>query len=292
MKPKAQKNSNDLWFEETVDENEKRVYKIANRIFSGKSKFQSIEILNLANQGVTLVLDGFARVFEVDEFLFHEALIHPAMHLHNKAESILLIGDGDGGGIRELIKYKEVNKVDWVEIDEMVVNACKTYLPSFPQALSQENRVKTFFVDGQNFLQENKDNKYDCIFLSVTEEIEGNVSQPFYSQSILNFIKQMLKPGGYCVQSSGVTSPGLCKSYKKVFNNHKIVFPHVSSYSVGLPSFGLSWGFCLSGNQPLSYWRQKEITKTLRFYDESVHQLMFLLPNYMQQEFSFFEEKS
>lgn len=284
MKQKEQNSSDESWLEEIVDVNEKKLYKIKDRIYSGESKYQKIEILELANQGITLVLDGYPRVFEVDEFLYHEALIHPALHFHRQAASILLIGDGDGGGIRELLKYQEIKKIDWVEIDEEVVRACKSFLPSFPKNIHNEYRLKTFWVDGFKFLKDAGETRYDCIVISVTEQLQGNVSQPFYSEKILRYVKKLLKPGGCCVQSSGVTSPGLLQSYKKVFHNHQKIFSHVLPYSVGLPSFGLSWGFCLSSDTAFSTWKQKVPSSDLKYYDEYSHKTMFLTPRYLREE--------
>jgi spermidine synthase len=284
MRRKEQKGIGEEWLEEVVDANEKKLYRIQERIYFGESKYQKIEILRLANQGITLVLDGYPRVFEVDEFLYHEALIHPALHLHKKTKSILLIGDGDGGGIRELLKYREVNRIDWVEIDKEVVKVCKSFLPSFPKDIHNESRLRTFWTDGFKFLKEADENQYDCVFISVTEQLSGNVSQPFYTKEVLNYVKRLLKPGGYCVQSAGITSPGLLKSYKEVFYNHEQVFANVSSYSVGLPSFGLSWGFCLSSDVSFSKWESKIPNPCLKYYDEFSHKTMFLIPKYMKAD--------
>lgn len=284
MKQKELNNFDKEWLEEIVDANEKRLYRIQERIYSGESKYQKIEILKLANQGITLVLDGYPRVFEIDEFLYHEALIHPALHLHKKTKTILLVGDGDGGGIRELLKYPEINQIDWVEIDEEVVKVCKSFLPSFPKDIHNESRLRTFWTDGFQFLQEADYNQYDCVFISVTEQLSGNVSQPFYTKEVLNYVKRLLKPGGYCIQSAGITSPGLLKSYKDVFHNHEQAFSHVLSYSVGLPSFGLSWGFCLSSCSPFSKWESKLPSSFLKYYDEFSHKIMFLTPKYLNQE--------
>lgn len=282
MKQKATKNSDIDWFEEPGDDNERRAYRVIERIYQGRSSYQNIEILQLANQGVCLVLDGYARVFEVDEFLYHEALVHPAMHLYNEVEDALLIGDGDGGGIRELLKYSSLISIDWVEIDEQVVNVCLQHLPSFPKNALTDSRLKTYWTDGYKFLQDASKAKYDCIFVSVTEQLDGNVSQPFYTETILNFIKKSLRPGGICIQSAGITSPGMTNKFKDVYRNHTKVFEHVMPYSVGLPSFGLSWGFCFSSDLSYTSWNKRIAANQLKYYDESTHNIMFSLPRFFR----------
>ena len=284
MNQKVQSDFSKDWMEEVIDSNEKRLYKVARRIYADKSQYQTIEVIELVNQGVTLFLDGSARVFEVDEYLYHEALIHPALHLHQNPQNILLIGDGDAGGIRELLKYKCINNIDWVEIDELVVRICEAYLPSFPQGIFNEERLHTFWMDGFKFLEDSDIAKYDCIFISVTEQSDGNVSQPFYTQPVLELVKRLLRPNGYCIQSAGVTSPGLTSKFKEVYNKHQKVFTNTNFYSVGIPSFGLSWGYCLSSQYPLSNWSPQISQDSLRYYDKYSHQIMFMVPSYLNKD--------
>jgi spermidine synthase len=268
------------WLVENVDGNEKRAYRIVERLFSKKSKYQLIEVIRLANQGVSLILDGYARVFESDEYIFHEALIHPCLMLHPNPVDILLIGDGDGGGIREIFKYNSVNRVDWVEIDDDVVEVSKTYLNLFDSSLLEKPMLHTHWLDGVEYIQSNKI-KYDCVIISVTEQMQGNVSSPFYSLEIISQLPNLLKEGGICVQSSGVAAPNMSSNLIAQAKRYQDVFKDVKLYTVGLPSFGLDWGFCISSSRlPLDVAIKDEVQ--LKYYSKAMHNRMFTLPSFLE----------
>ena len=267
------------WLIENVDENEKRCYRITERLFAKNSKYQSIEVLRLANQGISLILDGFARVFESDEYIFHEALIHPCLMLHPNPKSILLIGDGDGGGIREIFKHRSIEKVDWVEIDEDVVHVSESYLKLFDSSLLNSPKLATHWVDGVNFIKSTK-SKYDCVFVSVTEQMQGNVSSPFYTQETISLLPGLLKDDGICVQSSGIAAPNMSDKLIDQALRYKVAFKDVKLYTVGLPSFGLDWGFCISSNRLPSSTKFKDDI-VCKYYDIVMHNRMFALPSYL-----------
>jgi len=267
------------WLIEDVDENEKRCYRIVERIYATQSKYQVIEIIKLANQGVSLILDGFARVFESDEYIFHEALVHPCLSLHASPKNILLIGDGDGGGIREILKYPEIDSIDWVEIDEDVVNACKTFLPTLDPVMFDSPKLKTHWMDGVKFIKETR-KKYDCIFISVTEQMKGNVSDPFYTHEVISQIPNLLTENGICVQSAGVATPNMSSKLIANAKRHKRFFKDVKVYTVGLPSFGLDWGFCISSHKLSSIPKLRNDLKFI-YYNDVMHSRMFAIPPYL-----------
>lgn len=118
-----------------------------NVVFQTHSKFQEITILDPEGLGRVLVLDGITMVTEFDEPAYHEMLVHVAMMAHPKPSRVLVIGGGDGGTVREVLKHPEVEQVDLCEIDEGVVRVCQEYMPSLAKALD-DPRVKMHFEDG------------------------------------------------------------------------------------------------------------------------------------------------
>jgi spermidine synthase len=272
----------DTWFEESLDSNEKRSYRIVEHIYRTTTAFHEIEVVRLANHGITLIIDGHARVFESDEFIYHEALVHPSMHIHTKPRNVLVIGDGDGGSIRELLKYSNLSKIDWVEIDKGVFDICKTYLPSFPEFL-RDKRLCTYWKDGMDFVRES-DTKYDIVLVSVSEVMEDEIANHMYELEALQNIERILAPDGICIQSSGIAAPGMTSALKFVFYNFQKAFSTSTIYTVGLPALGINWGFCVGTDSHLELKVEKIHIQGLRFYDKATHYAMFTLPSYLESE--------
>ena len=122
----------DLWFSEVYTPNVKLSIKVDKHVFSGKSDLQRIDIFDSYEFGRFLALDGYMMLTERDEFIYHEMIAHVPMAVHPNVKKVLVIGAGDGGVIRELVQYPEIEHIDMVEIDAMVVEVCKEYLPQSP----------------------------------------------------------------------------------------------------------------------------------------------------------------
>ena len=115
----------ELWFSERHTPNVKLSIKVEKQLYSGQSDYQRIDIYESKEFGRFLTLDGFMMLTEKDEFIYHEIITHVPMMVHPNPEQVLIIGAGDGGAVRELVKYESVRHIDLVEIDEMVVDVCK-----------------------------------------------------------------------------------------------------------------------------------------------------------------------
>jgi spermidine synthase len=277
-----------IWLEEIVDQNEKRLYKVKRYIYSEKTEYQDVLIVDLAGHGISLIIDGFARVFQSDEFIYHEALIHPICHSKSNISDVLVIGDGDGGAIRELQKYEELLRLDWVEIDQRVVEICKQHLPSFPASFEKDERIRTFWLDGADFIA-NSNDEYDLIFVTVTQQVKDNASEPFYTSEVLPNIHKRLKPNGSCIQSAGMIHPGNVADVVRLYTLYKREFAHAKLYNVGLPAFGINWAFIVGQDQTEAISPQRNLQEGLRFYDFAVHHQMFSYPAYLKA--NLFDEK-
>lgn len=137
----------ELWFSEQHTDNVKLSIKIDKQLVHRKSRYQSIDVFETAEFGKLLTLDGFVMLTEKDEFIYHEMIVHVAMSTNRDIKNVLVIGAGDGGTIRELVKYDNIKNIDMVEIDEEVVNVCREYIPSTACALDDE-RLSIFYEDG------------------------------------------------------------------------------------------------------------------------------------------------
>ena len=157
----------DLWFTEYYTKNARFSIKIDKPVISLESEFQRIDVFDSCAFGRVLVLDGYLMLTEKDEFIYHEMMTHIPMAVNPEISDVLVIGAGDGGVIRELAKYDSVKRIDMVEIDEMVVDVCRKYLPQTACRLD-DPRVNIYFEDGLKFVRR-KNNEYDLVIVDSTD---------------------------------------------------------------------------------------------------------------------------
>ena len=171
----------EFWFSEKQTKDVKFSIRVDRQLYSGQSEFQRIDIFESPEFGRFLTLDGYMMLTEKDEFIYHEMITHIPMAVHPKAEKVLVIGAGDGGVIRELVRYPEIKQIDLVEIDDMVVEVCRKYLPKTACCLDDE-RVNIRYEDGLKYIRR-CENKYDLIIVDSTDPFgpgEGLFTREFY----------------------------------------------------------------------------------------------------------------
>ena len=171
----------ELWFTEKHTDNVNLSVKIDKQLFHGQSDFQRVDIFDTYEFGKLLVIDGYIMLTERDEFIYHEMSTHVPMASNPNIERVLVIGGGDGGTVRELTRYESIKKIDMVEIDKMVVDACREFIPKTASKLD-DKRVSLYYEDGIKFIR-NKHNEYDLIIVDSTDPIgpgEGLFTLDFY----------------------------------------------------------------------------------------------------------------
>ena len=157
----------DLWFSEHHTKNVRLQIKVNKHLFSGESEYQRIDVFESYEFGRFLTLDGYMMLTEKDEFIYHEMITHVPMAVHPNVEKVLVIGAGDGGVIRELTRYDTIKEIDMVEIDEMVVEVCKQYLPK-TACKFDDPRLRIYYQDGLKFVRKYVDT-YDLIIVDSTD---------------------------------------------------------------------------------------------------------------------------
>lgn len=171
----------ELWFTENHTKNVKLSIKVDRQLYSGKSEFQRIDIFDSREFGRFLTLDGYMMLTEKDEFIYHEMITHVPMCVNPDARRILVIGGGDGGTVRELLRYPSIEHIDLVEIDELVVEVCRKYLPQTAGCLG-DPRLAIHYEDGLKFVRHCED-AYDLIIVDSTDPFgpgEGLFTKEFY----------------------------------------------------------------------------------------------------------------
>ena len=171
----------ELWFSELHTPNVKFSIKVDRQLYAGRSEFQRIDIFDSKEFGRFLTLDGYMMLTEKDEFIYHEMITHVPLCVNPDTRDVLVIGGGDGGTVRELVRYPGIRHIDLVEIDELVVEVCRKYLPQTAGCLS-DKRVAIHYEDGLKFVRHAKD-AYDLIIVDSTDPFgpgEGLFTKEFH----------------------------------------------------------------------------------------------------------------
>lgn len=275
-----------LWFTESHTNNVKFSIKLNKQLCSVKSKYQQIDILDSYEFGRILTLDGVVMVTEKDEFIYHEMIVHVPMSINKNIKKVLVIGAGDGGAIRELTKYKTVEEIDMVEIDELVVKVCKEYLPTLSSAFD-DKRINFHFVDGLKFIR-TKEKEYDLIIVDSTDPFgpgEGLFTKEFYANCY-----DALKDDGMLVnQHDSIFYSTVDKTLKKSYNILNSIFPVFKLFSANIPTYpsGLwLFGFSSKKYDPVKDYDESYFDSLgfkTKYYNSLIHKGSFYLPNYVKE---------
>jgi spermidine synthase len=255
-------------------------------LYSGQSKYQRIEVIESIGLGRMLVLDGVINLTERDEYIYHEMLAHVPLFSHPNPSHILIIGGGDGGTAREVIKHEGVVKIQQVEIDREVIRASKKYFPSISSALDHP-KVHVLVMDAVQYIAQSRE-KFDVIIIDSTDPVikqsEGLFTVSFY-RDCLNALNQngilAAQVGDISFETSLVA---------EVFRKLREVFSLVRAYLAPIPSYSAlpySFAFC-SREAPteegsgLSRFHDGFQT---RYYNPRIHRASFALPEYLSEEF-------
>ena len=276
----------DLWYSEMQTENVRFSIKVERQLVSVKSEFQQIDVFNSYEFGKILALDGYLMVTEKDEFIYHEMMTHVPMAANPGIETVLVIGAGDGGTVRELVRYATIKRIDMVEIDKAVVDVCKAYLPQTASKLN-DPKVNIYYEDGLKFVRHQKE-AYDLIIVDSTDPFgpgEGLFTKEFYGNCF-----NALKGNGILVNQH--ESPYYnqdAQAMQKIHRRMKKVFPISEVYQAHIPTYPSGhwlFGFSSKEIKPLNgldaqAWNSLGI-KT-KYYNTDLHKGAFALPNYVKE---------
>ncbi|MDP4152730.1 MAG: polyamine aminopropyltransferase [Bacillota bacterium] len=275
----------ELWYTEQHTDNVRFSIRIDKPLFTGKSEIQRIDIFESSEFGRFLTLDGLMMLTEKDEFIYHEMIVHVPMATNPKAKKVLVIGGGDGGTVRELTRYNSIEKIDMVEIDKMVVDICKEYLPQTACKLD-DPRVKLYYEDGLKFIR-SKENEYDLIIVDSTDPFgpgEGLFTREFYG----NCFKALTEEGILVNQHESPYYDTYAESMMRAHRRINEFFPvcrvyqaHIPTYPSGLWLFGFASKKADPLNADADSWNALNL-KT-RYYNTELHRAAFALPNYVKE---------
>ena len=260
--------------------------RVDRQLYGGESDFQRIDVFDSPEFGRFLVLDGYVMLTEKDEFIYHEMIVHVPMAVHPDVKKVLVIGAGDGGVIRELARYPEIEHIDLVEIDEQVILVCKDFLPRTACKLD-DPRVSIYYEDGLRFVRSRED-EYDLIIVDSTDPFgpgEGLFTKEFYGNCY-----KALKEDGIMVNQH--ESPFYEADATACMRAHKRIvesFPISRVYQAHIPTYPSGhwlFGFASKKYHPVrdlnaERWLDRGIET--KYYTPKLHEGAFCLPAYVEK---------
>lgn len=275
----------ELWFTEEHTPTVRFSIKVKEQLLSKKSPFQQIDVFDSDEFGRFFTLDGLMMVTEKDEFIYHDMIVHVPMATNPEIKKVLVIGGGDGGTVRELTRYKTIEKIDMVDIDEMVVSVCRQYLKQTSRKLD-DPRVTLYFEDGLKFIRR-FENEYDLIIVDSTDPFgpgEGLFTKEFYG----NCFKALTEDGILVNQHENPYYETFLGAMQRAHRRIKELFPVCRVYQAFIPTYPSGhwlFGFASKKFDPISDLKAdtwNALGLDTKYYNTELHTGSFMLPNYVK----------
>jgi spermidine synthase len=249
------------------------LYDVEEILYKGKSKFQEIMVIKNPYYGKMMILDDVVQITERDEFFYHEMLTHVAMHANPNPKKVIVIGGGDGGVVREVLKYRGVEKVFFVEIDEEVIKVSRRFFPAVSSGVD-DPRVEIRVMDGAEFVAKRKLSDIDAVIIDSTD--------------IIGFARTLFTPDFFASVRDCLTDEGMFVTHTESLHFHKDivieiqetlrkVFPVVDLYTAAIATYpGNWWVFAIAskGLSPRDMRHAFEIQT--KYYSDEIHMQSFM----------------
>ncbi|MFA6029006.1 MAG: polyamine aminopropyltransferase [Elusimicrobiota bacterium] len=272
----------DLWVTERHRAGVQLGFRAKGVLFSGRSRFQDVAIVETA-LGRMLLNDGLVMLSEADEAVYHEMIAHVPLFTHPAPRRVLVIGGGDGGTVREVLRHPGVERCVLVEIDRLVIDACRRHLPQTAAALD-DRRAQVVIGDGVRYVARTRE-RFDAVIVDSTDPI--GPAAPLFGRKFYSDVRRALRPGGVVV--SQAESPfyeaeaqrGLAKVLRSVFRKVRFYNFSNQTYPGGLWSFS----FASDRLDPLKGFRPARVARSglkFRYYNAGIHSAAFQLPQFQK----------
>ncbi len=276
----------ELWFSELHSPDVKMSIRVDKQLYSGESDLQRIDVFESKEFGRILALDGDVKLTEKDEFIYHEMLVHVPMAVHPDVRKVLVIGSGDGGAVRELAKYPEIEQIDLVESDRQVVQVSREFLPKLSCALDDE-RLYIVYEDGLRFVR-GKEDEYDLIIVASTDPFgpgEGLFTKEFYDNCYSALKKEGIMVNQHESPFYEADATACMRAHRRIVES----FPVSRVYQAHIPTFPSGqwlFGFASKQHHPVhdlnvEKWMERGIET--RYYTPRLHAGAFCLPAYVEK---------
>ncbi|MGD8353412.1 MAG: polyamine aminopropyltransferase [Pseudomonadota bacterium] len=273
------------WYTEKHTPRSGITIEVKERIYHARSEFQTVEIVDTFEFGRMLLLDGLVMLTERDEFVYHEMLAHVPLNSHPDPRRVLVIGGGDGGTVREVLKHPEVREVTLVEIDQVVVEAALTYLPGISGGLRDE-RTRVIYGDGVRFVSESPVDSYDVVLVDSTDPV--GPAEALFTEDFFRACTAAMTAGGVIAtqsESPFYHLPFMTQLYRRM----KGVIPKAAFYLAPVPTYPSGyWSFLMgSGDPDMNFPQCREhVELTTGFYSREIHLASFAVPKFLAEALS------
>ena len=268
------------WIEEKHDDFGFR-FRVTKRLFAKQSEFQHVEVVDTAGHGKMLFNDGLVMISERDEFVYHDMIAHVPLFVHRAPKKVLIIGGGDGGTMREVLRHDIVDECTLVEIDAAVIDSCKEHIPLTSAAFDHE-KARTIVGDGVKFVAET-DERFDIVIVDSTDPI--GPAAPLFGSEFYGNVKRVLSYDGIVV-SQGESPFFELETQRSMVEIAASLFEHVHVYNYSNITYpGGFWSFIWASKTlcPLTDFQTDRLRNsklTFRYYNEATHKAAFALPQF------------
>ena len=275
------------WFQEKLFPHVRQTFETKQIVYRERTDHQDLVIFENPTYGRVLALDNIIQVTEKDEFVYHEMMTHVPILAHGRAKRVLIIGGGDGGILREVLRHKSVQKATMVEIDRGVVDMCLKYMPSIPQKAFNDKRTDLVITDGAKFVAET-DERYDVIIVDSTDPV--GPGEVLFTEAFYRNCRRCLTKGGVLVNQNGVPfmqPDEVTMTYRRRRKSFKDAWYYVAavpSYYGGFMTLG--WA---TDNKALRQTTLATLTRRFKaaklktkYYTPELHRGAFALPQFVQ----------
>ncbi len=230
------------WYVEESAPSEQHHHAIDRVFFEGRSDFQQVAVVSTPVFGKMLILDGDTQSAAGDEKIYHETLVHPAMAAAADRSDVLVLGGGEGATLREVLRSPDVRRCTMVDIDGLVVDLAKRYLPEWSDGAFEDPRSRVIVGDALQFMRDDRD-RYGVIVSDLTEPLEDSPSNALFNEGVFKLIKSRLAEGGVYVLQASTASFHNASLHCKMARTLRRHYAHVASFFTHVPAFDTDWAF-------------------------------------------------
>ena len=290
---KTPKYLRNVWFTERDDTIAFSLRHTGDILYRKRSPFQKVEVYDTFAYGKALVIDDIIMTTEKDEYVYHEMMAHVPMQTHPNPERVLIIGGGDGGVLREVTRYENLQEAILVEIDELVIEATRIHFPQLAVGFDHP-KAKVLIEDGIKYVVNAESESFDIIMVDSTDPFPEGPGERLFTDEFYQNAYRILKPNGLLITQSESprynvkTFQALYKTYKKIFgeNNVYCYLANTPTYPAGIWSF--SYNSKNGKVHPLKNYDRNKVREfsrkhNLKYYNEDIHPAAFALPGYVKE---------
>lgn len=268
-----------------------RRLRVEETYYEGRTPYQYVQCFRNSLLGKVLLLDHQIQSAEIDEGVYHEALVHPALVTHRDPKKILILGGGEGATLRETLRHDSVHRAVMVDIDRDLIEICRKYLPEWSNGAFEDSRTELLNTDARSFVQESRED-FDVIISDLTEPVEAGPSVYLFTQQFFINIFDGLAEDGIFVLQAGSTDPHYLGFYADLAATLRSIFPIVRPFGAFMFSFGFPWGFIIASKKedPLDLDAagienilSLRGVEDLKFYHAGLHRGLFPLPLFLKR---------